>query len=163
MTSSLRLSRPSDINNFRDLDIKCYDYPLAMEQWEALTKSSGQNGEARCMLAHYGASIAAKPVGFAVWQYNETDIILLRLGVDRRLRRRGLGTSLVQSVFKDAREKLCERITITVPACHTLPGDPDNVVGFLNHCNFRASGLVYHDWKFMFGKMEDGFEFEAAV
>lgn len=163
MNSTARLSRPDDINSLRDLDIKCYDYPLTMEQWHKLIEASGKKGEARCVLASYPSSYASKAIAFGVWQYNEEDIMILRLGVLNAFRREGVGSYLVDEIRKDAVRKGAKRLTITVPACHTLPDDPDNVVGFLTACGFRTTGLIYSDWKFMFGRQEDGYEWEATL
>ena len=40
MEPEVRLTRPTDINTIRDLDIKCYDYPLEMDDWKELLNNS---------------------------------------------------------------------------------------------------------------------------
>lgn len=159
----IRLSRPNDINPLRDLDVKCYDYPLNMEQWQMLVQDSGQDGKARVVIVEYESGFNSQAIGYAVWQRFEGDFLLLRLGVVKPYRRRGIGHLLFDTVLKDARKRNIPKIKVTVPACHALPGDPDNVTDFLLAMGFRASGRILPDWKFMFGKKEDGYEFEYIV
>ena len=159
----IRLSRPNDINPLRDLDIKCYDYPLNMEQWQMLVQASGQDGQARVVIVEYESGYSSHAIGYAVWQKFEGDFLLLRLGVVKPHRRRGIGHLLFDTVVKDARKRGIAKIRVTVPACHTLPQDPDNVSDFLKAMGFRANGVILTDWKVMFGRQEDGYEFEYQV
>src|SRR5690606_38750201 len=65
MTPNVRLTRPNDINYIRDLDMKCYHYPLSMDNWKALINGSGKMGQARVVVVE----VDRTPVGFAVWNY----------------------------------------------------------------------------------------------
>ena len=160
----IRLSRPTDINNLRDLDVKCYDYPLLMEQWKTLVESSGKAGEARCVLVEYQSAIGSnKPIGFGVWQLLDGDFHILRLGTVKPYRRRGIGHLIVDTIVKDAKKKDIKIIKITVPELHCQPGDPDDVSAFLAKMGFKATGRIYTDWKFMFGQYRDGYEFELRL
>ena len=160
----IRLSRPTDINNLRDLDIKCYDYPLNMDQWKTLVESSGKSGEARCVLVEYQSAIGSnKPIGFGVWKFHEGDYLILRVGTVKPYRRKGIGKLIVDTILKDANKKGIKVVKITAPDLQCRPGDPDDVSAFLIACGFKANGKILTDWKFMFGKYRDGYEFEMRL
>ena len=160
----VRLSRPTDINNLRDLDVKCYDYPINMEQWKTLVESSGKAGEARCVLVEYQSAIGSnKPIGFGVWQYHDGDFLILRIGTVKQYRRRGIGHLIMDAIVKDASKKGIKTIKITVPDIHCQPGDPDDVSAYLVKMGFKTTGLIYSDWKFMFGQYRDGYEFALKL
>jgi len=164
MNPVIRLSRPTDINNLRDLDIKCYDYPLTMDQWQALVSASGKVEEARCVLVELQNPVGSnKPIGFGVWQKHEGDFLVLRIGVHKEYRRKGIGQLIVDTIQNDASKKGIKLITITVPDLHCTPGDPDDVSKFLLATGFRPSGKIIHNFKRMYGQDRDGYVFEMKI
>lgn len=162
---AIRLSRPTDINNLRDLDVKCYDYPLNMEQWQALISSSGKSEEARCVLVEYQSAIGSgnKPIGFGVWQKNEREFNILRLGVHKDYRRQGIGTLIIDTIVKDAVKKAIKQIFVTVPDLHCEPGDPDDASQFLVAVGFKTNGKIVPEFRHMYGQYRDGYTFEKNI
>jgi len=163
MDLQIRLSRPTDINVIRDLDIKCYDYPLEMAEWQDLLNSSGKDDCARIVVVE----MFKKALGFAVWKMlppesgvNEQVCFLYRLGVRPGVRNRGLGSKLVETCEAHAIKMQADLIRTTVPHFKCKVGDPDDVSGFLHKHGFNATGHIIPEYKFMFGKWTDGYIFE---
>jgi GNAT superfamily N-acetyltransferase len=134
-----------------------------MEQWQMLVQDSGQDGKARVIIVELEAGFNSQALGYAVWQRFEGDFLLLRLGVVKQHRRRGIGQLLFDTVLKDARKRNIPKIKVTIPEIYCLPGDPDDVSAFLSSMGFRATGEILTNWKFMFGKTYDGILWEYLV
>ena len=166
MEANVRLSRPNDINVIRDLDIKCYDYPLEMAEWQDLLNTSGQDNQARCVLVE----AYRKPLGFAVWKIlppeagvNVQVCFLYRLGVRPTVRQKGLGRLLLKTCEAHATRMQADVIRTTVPDFKCKSGDPDDVSGFLSASGFMATGHIVDQYKFMYGKWVDGYIFEKQI
>lgn len=160
----IRLSRPTDINNLRDLDVKCYDYPLNMEQWQALVQSSGKTDEARCVLVEYQNPIGSNtPIGFGVWQNEEGKFNILRLGVAKSYRRQGIGKLIIDTIVKDARKKDVKTISLIVPDLHCEPGDPDDCSQFMLAVGFKPTGEIIQKHIYMYGQWREGYAFEMRL
>jgi len=156
----IRLSRPTDINTLVALDIKTYNYPLSIENWQALVNGSGRSREPRVVVME----LARKPVGFAMWQHiNDQIVKFLRLGILPHYRRKGLARILIDSCVQDARRQKANKIQISVPELHCIPDDPDNVVGFLNKVGFNPTGEVINNYGIMYGESVDAYVFERSV
>ena len=166
--SNIRLSRPTDISNLVTLDLKTYPYPLTMDQWQKLVKSSGQEDKPRVVVIEVGR----KPVGFATWVMKEDYCWIVRLGVLKTFgntpgtmnyRRKGLGTRLVDQCVMEAVRNGKKKLRILIPEHHCIPDDPDNVVGFLNSTDFQPTGEISNDFGVYYGEMKDAYVFERKV
>lgn len=193
MTPSVRLTRPTDINYIRDLDAKCYAYPLSNDNWKQLINGSGKMGQARVVVIE----VDRVPVGFAVWNTEELTrggraydyCYIIRLGVIPKhgsnpdywnrgsgdiphgsykgepldYRRQGLGTLLYQAVVSDAKKRGAVGIRTTIPDIHCQPGDPDDSSVFANKVGLKATGEIKKEYMTMYGRAVDGYVFEAKV
>ena len=156
----IRLTRPSDINTVSSMDLKCYHYPISMEEWKEKIEGTGKQDSARIIVVE----IRRQPVGFAMWSIdNEMTGHLHRLGVLPALRRRNLGTLLMTSFVKHCNENHCEMVRCVVPSLQCQPGDPDDVSAFLNACGFKPNGEVLHDYRQMYGDLVDGYVFTRGT
>lgn len=158
---TIRLTRPDDINKLRTLDLKCYQYPMPLEEWQARVKGSGQNNEARIVLCE----VMHMPSGFCMWNIDIKTMIarILRMGVLPKFRMNGIGRLLIENAVLDARKNQCDKIIVSVPHIHCKPQDADDVSVFLTRCNFSPNGNVIHEWCQMYGNMVDGYEFERKL
>lgn len=169
---TVRLTRPNDINHLRDLDIKCYPYPLEMQDWHKLVNGAGKKSEARVIIVEWNGT----PIGFAVWNYEQIErkdkqgqtetldvAYVVRLGVAPAYRRRNVGMLLRDTVLIDARKKSLDVVRMTVPDLHCNPGDPDDVSVWLNRMGFRATGEIKERFMVMYGDWREGYIFESPV
>lgn len=175
--SNIRLSRPTDLGGLVALDSKCYPYPLTMDDWQALVKTSGQNHQPRVVILE----VDRKPVGFATWIMKEDLCHIVRLGIKKTFnippgqpghnqwypqtnyRRHGLGSKLMgQCILEASREKK-KKIRIYIPETHCIPDDPDNVVDFLNHNGLKPTGEIVKDFGIYYGDKIEAYVFERAV
>lgn len=176
MEPIVRLSRPDDLNTLKDLDLKCFDYPLEMAEWQELINGSGQDEKARVSVV----LVQRKAVGFAVWKLVEEKkpaeagedpdhkfvIDIVRLGVREPWRRNKLGTLLLADIEDDAKRRQADVLRITVPEIHCQPEgrrDKDDVTGFLNATHFKPTGKVVTDFCKMYGDLIDGYVWERTV
>lgn len=156
----IRLSRPTDINTLLALDIKSYNYPLSLDNWQVLVKGSGQKFEPRVVLVE----VFRRPVGFAMWQQKDEDIVVfLRLGILPQYRKKGLGRLLVTKCVEDSRLREVKKVQISIPELHCIPEDPDNVVGFLNRVGFQPTGEIVENYSVMYGESVDAYVFERSL
>ena len=157
----VRLSRPNDITQLRDLDLKCFQYPFSMAEWQHFIQGSGKKNEPKVMILE----VLKKAVGFAMWEANiqESHINVFRVGVLPLLRRRKLGTALISTIVKDAKINHMDKIKCIVPDIHCTPNDPDDVSEFLLHNGFSATGEIVYGIFGMYGSNVDGYTFEKGI
>jgi GNAT superfamily N-acetyltransferase len=156
----IRLTRPSDINALMALDLKTHHYPLTLDEWQAKVNGSGSANHARVVVC----DVVRVSTGFAMWKIdNEHEYCdLMRIGVLRRYRLKGLGSLLVHACLRHAFEQKCDKLRIIVPHIICNPGDPDDASEFLGKCFFKATGVI-DDWCEMYGKNVDGYVFERKI
>ncbi len=170
----VRLSRPGDINTLRDLDLKCFDYPLEMAAWQELINGAGEEEEKSEKARVSVVEAYRKAGGFAVWRMFEEKTPdgelfvceIVRLGVRESLRRHGLGTALVLDVERDAKLRQADVLRMTVPEIHCQPEgkrDKDDVSVFLNKLCFKPTGKVVTNMCVMYGDSIDGYVWERKV
>lgn len=159
--SIVRLSRPNDISQLRDLDLKCFQYPFSMAQWQHFIQGSGKKNEPKVILVE----VVKSAVGYAMWEIDtEANVLsLLRIGVLPPFRRKKLGSTLFMAVIKDAQRNQLDKIRCVVPDIHCVPNDPDNVSGFLLANGLSATGEIVYDAFQMYGSNFDGYVFERGV
>lgn len=154
----VRLVRPTDINNLTVMDLKCYHYPMTLEDWKQKIKDKKTNTQIIIV------EFRRHPVGFAMWSVeqleNEYVGKILRLGVLPQYRRKHFGKLLLTFIFKYLRDWKCNKVQIVVSSLHCLPGDPDDVSEFLTKCGFQTTGEVVSEFKWMYGDLVDGYIFE---
>lgn len=156
----VRLTRPSDINSLFTIDLKCYDYPMTLEEWKVLVGQSGKPTEPRILVAE----INRKPVALGMWQEVDADVSrIIRLGVIPRYRFQGVGTLLVDACVKHCNTEKKDRIRIVIPDIHCMPGDSDDVSVFLSKVGFGPTGEVVSDYCKMYGDWRDGYVFERKL
>lgn len=115
-------AQPIDRQALRQLDIKCYDYPIEWDTWaEILGHSEGAMGTYSCKVWKTNGSI----VGYMV--YDEVvfeddvdgnivqDLYVSRLGVARSVRRRGFGSRLVVELRRLTHARGWNEFQITLP------------------------------------------------
>lgn len=159
----IRLVRPDDMNKLQTLDLKCYQFPIPLQEWQERLKGSGKDDEARIVICEVYQTVA----GFAMWSVDKDHdgSHLIRLGVIPRFRMNGLGRLLVQACVRDTRKHGCEFIRTVVPHIHCYPGDEDDVSVFLSRCDFfpATHNGVLHDYREMYGQPVDGYVFERKI
>lgn len=162
----VRMSRPNDINDIRDLDIKCYDYPLSMPEWQELINGKeGEDDSAKAKVAVI--EVYRKKAGFAVYRKVDEDTVeIVRLGVRESLRASGLGALLIKEAELYAKRMACDVLRLVVPEIHCQPEgqrDKDDVSQFLNHNQFKPTGKIVSNFAYMYGEDVDGFVWERKV
>lgn len=156
----VRLTRPSDINNVTMMDLKCYDYPMPMKDWQERIQGSGEVGQARIVVVE----VKYVPAGFAMWSIDENQVGLLhRLGVLPQFRRRHIGTVLMAAFLRHCAENHCDKVRAVIPSINCKPGDPDDVSAFLKFTGWKASGEVLSNYRVMYGDLVDGYVFERRT
>jgi len=167
MEPEVRLTRPTDINTIRDLDIKCYDYPLEMDDWKELLNNSGKENKSRVVIVEGHR----KSLGFGVWKMlppevgvNEQVCALHRLGVKPgKYRGKGLGKLLIKTCEAHAIRMQADLIRYVAPDFKCNKDDEDDISGFLSLVEFYATGVIVPSYKFMYGRWVDGFVFEKQL
>jgi len=157
----IRLTRPNDINALKDLDLKSYQYPLELDQWQSRVNGSGKPNEPRIVVAE----VHRKPVAYAMWSVDKehNGVHLERLGVLPKYRRCLIGTALIRACLQDGYDKFCEEVRIVVPSIYCCPGKDDDVSFFLNVNGFNANGEIVHDMRKMYGELVDGYIFVRKI
>ena len=158
---TIRLTRPTDINNIVDLDLKCYVYPLCMADWQDLVGTSGQDGSPRVVMVE----VLQKPVAFGMWQHDKDKGIttVIRLGALEPFRRAGVSKILLTNCIKGSRTLKIKRLQVVAPEIHCRPGDPDDISEFLLKSGFHPTGDILNEYKTMYGDLVDGFVFERKI
>ena len=157
----IRLTRPTDINALKDLDLKSYQYPLDLEEWQSRITGSGKPNESKIIITE----VFRKPVAYAMWSvdHEHKGIWLERLGVLPKYRLAGLGSRLVQSCLEDGHDKFCEEARVIAPSIYCEPGNEDDISVFLNKCGFNPNGEIVHDMRKMYGERVDGYIFVRKI
>jgi GNAT superfamily N-acetyltransferase len=157
----IRLTRPTDINALKDLDLKSYHYPLELDQWQERIHGSGKPDESKIVVTE----VYNKPVAYAMWNVDKehNGIHLERLGVLPNFRLNGLGRRLALRCLQEGYDQFCEEVRTIVPSVHCRPGEPDDVSVFLNKCGFKPNGQIVHDMRKMYGKTVDGYIFVRQI
>lgn len=157
----IRLTRPTDINALKDLDIKSYHFPLELEDWQARISGSGKPNESMIVVTE----VYKKPVAYAMWNVDKehNGIYLERLGVLPKFRRNGLGSRLVNRCMQHGYDQFCEEVRVIVPSIHCFPGHPDDVSAFMNFNGFKTNGEIVHDMRKMYGQTVDGYIFVRKI
>lgn len=156
----VRLTRPSDVNALSTLDLKTYHYPLELKKWKELAGQSGKPTEPKVVVVE----IVRKPVGFALWQELDENVSrIIRLGVLHKCRFHGLGRLLIEKVVLHSQTAKKDRLRVVLPDIHCLPGDPDDVSGFLSKVGFHTTGEVVTDHCRMYGEWREGYVFERNI
>lgn len=156
----IRLTRPADANVLSTLDLKCYPYPLTLDKWKDLANNAGKKAVPKVVVCE----VLRKPCGFAVWNNVDEDVArIIRLGVVPGFRKNNIGTLLLNKVKHHCQIAKIDKLRVIVPDIHCLPGDPDDVSGFLSKSMFHTTGEVIHDFRFMYGDWRDGYVFERDI
>ncbi|MCI0564661.1 MAG: GNAT family N-acetyltransferase [Nitrososphaera sp.] len=156
----VRLTRPGDINSVTRMDLKCYPYPMPMQEWQERIKGSGEKDQARIIVVE----LYREPAGFAMWNINDEHVgFLCRLGVLPKYRRQKVGTLLMASCLKHCQENHCDKVKLVVPSIHCQPGDPDDVSAFLTACGFKTTKEILYNYCVMYGDQIDGYVFERGT
>jgi GNAT superfamily N-acetyltransferase len=157
----IRLTRPTDINALKDLDLKTYQYPLELDQWQARINGSGKPDESMIVVTE----VYRKPVAYAMWNIDKehNGVHLERLGVLPKFRRNGLGSRLIQRCMQYGYDKFCEEVRIVIPSIYCCPGEPDDVSAFMNANQFKPNGTIAHNMRKMYGESVDGYVFARPI
>jgi GNAT superfamily N-acetyltransferase len=144
-----------DVNYIKDIDMKSYQYPWPYEHWITLGEDET-----------YHWCVAAKgvePVGFAVWQDHPHAVEIHRLAVKPADQGEGTGTSLMDYVCGYAKDCFFNRVVVVVPEINCLPGDPDDVSGWLAMQGFKAEPPILKDHVCRYGTLIDCYTFVRAL
>jgi len=142
-----------DISVVRDLDVKCYFYPVPQEGWaHALVDSS-------CVVNM--VKIGARPIGFSILEPYGENLRIHRLGVIKRFRGLGAAKRLLHRAEDLRSATKSSSLETVIPEIQCLPGDPDDVSTFLKFQGFQATGIK-RDFFSMYGRKYDGFIFERG-
>ena len=59
----IRLVRPDDMNKLQTLDLKCYQFPMPLKEWQQRLKGSGKKDEARIVVCEVFQAVAGLVCG----------------------------------------------------------------------------------------------------
>jgi ribosomal-protein-alanine N-acetyltransferase len=96
----------ADLDDVLAIERAAFRTPWSRETF----RSALTQGHAHCSVARRGRCVA----GYAVQQQIGREVDLLRLVVDRGLRRRGVGRLLLDAVLEDARRRGVARVSLKV-------------------------------------------------
>lgn len=82
------------------------------------------------------ARIPRNPVGYAVFQRSDRAMRLMRLAVDVKWRRQGVGSQIMRYVLDEARDMSMGKITIVVRETN------DAAIAFLGKFDFKAKSVI---------------------
>jgi GNAT superfamily N-acetyltransferase len=140
-----------DVNYIKDIDVKSYHYPWPHEQWVTLREDETYHW---CV-----ASLGVEPIGFATWQDHPHAVEIHRLAVKPTMRGEGGGTALVEYICNYAGDRFFNRVVTVVPEINCLPGDPDDISGWLLMQGFKAEPPILKDHIYRYGDLVDCYTF----
>ena len=159
----LRLVRPNDVSTITNLDLKCYHYPMDLDEWKEFLQTINDTNKVVVL------ELGRRAVGFTAYELVEaikegdSYVQVTRLGVHPEYRDRGFGSMLVKNVETAARRMKADKVSFLVPEIHCCPGDPDDVTHFLNFNGYYASGVIEYNYKRMYGRVIDAFYFTKEL
>jgi GNAT superfamily N-acetyltransferase len=144
----------SDVNHLLDIDIKCFDDTLPIDQWREVCLDPDVS---KLVGTWYNT-----PVGFVLWSYRAQCVSVLRIGVKPEYRNKGVGTTLLQTAVIAARQCKAMSVDILVPESLCCPGSPGDVSQWLIAQNFRAKEIL-KDVAVYCGNPEDAYLFSFPI
>lgn len=130
MITNIRKPLRGDINYILDIDLKCFEDTLTLEEWRDRLDDDNYN-----VLV---GTLQGKAVGFIMWQ----DSTIIRFAVKPTYRHMGIGTQLLGAVENTLiqRGKMC--IAMNVPESLCRPGKVIDVSCWLKEHRFLAEKLL---------------------
>jgi GNAT superfamily N-acetyltransferase len=122
--SNLRQFQTSDLSHILDIDLKCYDDPLSLEQWRDLCQSPD--------VEKYTTLIEKTPMGFICWTVSERYVVVLRLAVKKKYQNLGVGTGFLRLADKYAKDNNLRGIRVVLPESMCY-GASVNIMKWLNN------------------------------
>lgn len=164
----VRMSRPDDINDILDLDVKCCYYPLSLEEWRVLIQGKDADATASQEKAKVSiVTIYRERVALAVTRPVDDDVVLIeRFGVIEKYRGHGVGRLLMEEVLNNARHYRADVLRIVVPSIYCQPEasrDKDDMGAFLNAMKFKPTGKVVPNYTVMYGETVEGYAWERRT
>jgi len=131
MRTDANIRRPqlSDLHYLYDIDLKCFDDNLTLDEWREYLGDAGHEILV-CMLDDL-------PVGFVVWHVND----LLRLAVKPACSYLGLGTRLLRAVENILIKRGMRYMSINVPESLCCPDQSLDASGWLLKRGFKATSI----------------------
>ena len=150
MLTNIRKPQPSDLNYLVDIDLKCFEDNLSLDDWRDYLLGQNYN-----ILI---GTLKTTPVGLIVWQSNK----ISKIAVKPAYRHRGVGTKLLVAVENTLMQQGFDFITLDVPESLCCPGKPIDSSNWLGNRRFKASKLISKAGVFC-GVVEDIICFEKRL
>lgn len=150
MEFEVRPAVAEDVTHVMDIDVKSFDLPWSSEEWHRPQLSIGV------------ATLQKTPIGVAVFQIvrfkEDCYVEFHKLAVRPNFRGRKVSLQLFEDVMHCARYSGATHIETIVPENLCLPGNPQDISGWLTRVGFRATGVKRGHFQ-LYGQPEDGYEF----
>lgn len=130
MLTNIRKPLRGDLNYILDIDLKCFEDTLSLEEWRQLLDDPDYN-----VLV---GTFQGKAVGFILWQSNN----IFRFAVKPTYRHMGVGMRLLMAVENTLIQHGQLTIVIQVPESLCCPGRAIDVSCWLNAHDFFAQKLL---------------------
>ncbi|OGN96977.1 MAG: hypothetical protein A2Z77_00575 [Chloroflexi bacterium RBG_13_51_36] len=142
-----------DLDTLRDLDMRCYFYPVPEVGWSHALLDSA------CVVNM--VKLSNRPLGYSIVEPLGKGLRIHRLGVLKKFRGIGVAKRLLHKAEDMRRDTGADALTIMVPEIHCLPGDPDDVSGYLKSQGFLAYATQLDAFR-MYGRKYDGIIFKRG-
>lgn len=146
MIINIRKPKLGDLNYLLDIDLKCFEDSLSLEEWKIFLNDTSCN-----VLV---GTLKGAPVGLIVWK----DSTILKLAVKPVYRHKGIGTKLLNSVENILIQHGYGQISIDVSESLCCPGKPIDVSSWLLSRKFKAD-KIYKETAIFCGQKEDTIHF----
>lgn len=159
-------AKPIDRNSINLLDIKCYDYPVTLEQWgQIISGDPGPFSGFSCEVFKRNGLV----LGYFVYSNHPLlpedgglgDLFVFRIGVMPSVRKQGVGSMLVERILDLCQRKELAEFRVNLPEYFLDPSEGRGVEEFL-----KSNGLNYHETMKLaflhYGKLYDGHVYRSG-
>lgn len=145
-----------DIPKVYNIELRSYEYPLEPAGLQAILELGGA--------LPYIGTISGVGVSWALGQYHREDaeVEIKRLATHPEYRMQGFARMMVGTLWNEATKREATKLFMLVPEYQTLIDDPDSMLEFLEHIEFKAT-TIEKDYFYRYGKEYDAIRFERAT
>jgi len=145
----------SDVSKVYNIELRSCEFPADHNQIQTVVDEKG---------IAFLATLSGTAVGWVEGRYDQLkkEMQVVRLAVHPTYRKRGFGRQLMGYLWNEATKMGATKIYALVPEYQMQKDDPDSVVEFMDHMQFRAVNVI-QDHFFRYNRYYDAIRVERAT
>lgn len=145
-----------DIPKIYNIELRSFEYPFEVAALQQILELGGA--------LPYLGTIGGIGVTWALGQYHREDaeVEIKRIAVHPAYRMQGYARMMIGYIWNEAVKREATKLFMLVPEYQTTLNDPDSIAEFLDHMEFKATGLET-DYFYRYGRAYDAVRFERAT